>query len=120
MAKRNVAPVKKSAPKTKAKPAAPKSKGTPKARAKATPKARTTVRSLVKAVVRAAGKVVGKATRATTPAKAKSKAAKYVYYFGDGKADGDRTTGSSAMTMTSAKNVVTAGPRAAPSLNALR
>jgi pyruvate, orthophosphate dikinase len=77
MAKRTVAPVKKSSAKATAK------KGAPKA------KARATVRSLVKAVVRAASKVVKKTKRRAAPAK--SKAARYVYYFGDGKADGDRT-----------------------------
>jgi pyruvate, orthophosphate dikinase len=91
MAKRNVAPVKKSSPKAKNMPAVSTSKvkTQPKVKAKTKAKARTTVRSLVKAVVRAAGKVVGKAQRRATPAK--GKATKYVYYFGDGKADGDRT-----------------------------
>ena len=102
MAKRTVAPVKKSSAKAKAKQAAPRAK------------ARTTVRSLVKAVVRAAAKVVKKAKRRAAPGKAK--AAKYVYYFGDGKADGDRTMkdtlggkGSGLAEMTNAGLPVPAG-----------
>ena len=87
MAKRNVASVKTqstrvrvakatAAPKSKAKTAKPKAK-------------KATIKTLMKAVVRAAVKVVTKAKRGATPAKAK--ATKFVYYFGDGKADGDRT-----------------------------
>ncbi len=88
MAKRKVAPVKKLSSNAKAKTAVKaKAKGKGKAAGK------TTVKSLVKAVVRAAAKAVTSARRGAAPAKAKSaaKATKYVYYFGDGKADGDRT-----------------------------
>ncbi len=102
MAKRTVAPVKTSSAKLKTKKAGPKAK------------ARTTVRSLVKAVVRAASKVVKKAKHRAAPGK--TKPTKYVYYFGDGKADGDRTMkdtlggkGSGLAEMTNAGLPVPAG-----------
>ena len=87
MAKRNVASVKKQSTRVKVAKAtaAPKSKAK-KAKSKAK---KATIKTLMKAVVRAAVKVVTKAKRGATPAKAK--ATKFVYYFGDGKADGDRT-----------------------------
>jgi len=83
MAKRKVVPVKKSSPNAKTRKTAPKVK------AKGKPTGKTTVKSLVTAVVRAAAKAVTTARRGAAPVK--TKATKYVYYFGDGKADGDRT-----------------------------
>ncbi len=70
-------PVKKVVAKKATKPA-PKAKTKPKAAAKPATRG-SKVRSLVKAVVRAAKSVAGRG------------ATKYVYFFGDGKAEGNRT-----------------------------
>ncbi len=80
MAKRKVAPVKTSSPKAKASKAILKAKTKVKARAKG----KTKVASLVKAVVRAAVKAVRGSS-------ARPKAPKFIYFFGEGKAEGDRT-----------------------------
>ncbi|HUU34115.1 MAG TPA: PEP/pyruvate-binding domain-containing protein, partial [Vicinamibacterales bacterium] len=112
MAKRTVAPAKKAAPKAKttARKAAPKGKS--KSTGKGQSRAKATVSSLVTAVVKAA-RAVAKGRRATP---ARTKAARYVYYFGDGKADGNRTMkdtlggkGSGLAEMTNAGLPVPAG-----------
>ena len=69
------------------KPAARTPRTKPATKAKPRSAARRTVKAVVRAVVRAAAKVAKKA-RGGAPA---AKAAKYVYYFGDGKAEGNRT-----------------------------
>ena len=61
----------------------------PAAKGPAKRRATSAVRSIVKAVVKAAGRIAGRA--ATPKAKAKASGTKYVYYFGDGKAEGNRT-----------------------------
>ena len=61
----------------------------PAAKGPAKRRATSAVRSIVKAVVKAAGRIAGRA--ATPRAKAKASGTKYVYYFGDGKAEGNRT-----------------------------
>ena len=91
MAKRNAqkkAATKAAAPTKKAAAKKPAAK-TPVAKKGAAKSAGKTVRSLVKAVVKAAGRLAGRAQAVrTSPA---AKAAKFVYYFGDGKAEGNRT-----------------------------
>ncbi|MEP7117032.1 MAG: PEP/pyruvate-binding domain-containing protein, partial [Acidobacteriota bacterium] len=62
-------------------------KGPTKTKRKAAPK--RTVKSVMKAVVKAAVRAAGRVTGAKDARQ--GKAGKYVYYFGDGKADGDRT-----------------------------